>query len=124
MPATKNIVPWPPPTIPMRRVVSARAVLQNQDYSDNLHQALLSASHGEAPHLHWVVRLLDYVCTAFLVACTNASLLTAATGARLTIPPRTSLAALPVSNTRLSSRTFVCIKHAAPCEAYPRAPPG
>lgn len=89
-----------------------------------LRQAFPTDDQREAMPLYLIARLLGYHSVAFLAACAGASVLAAASDARLTIPrPRTSLAVLPVSDGRPSSAAFVCVSHVPPCEAYPRAPP-
>ncbi len=74
---------------------------------------LLTGSQGEGPHLHWLARLLGYVCTAFLVACANASLVGILSGARLSFPAYRSLAGSP--NPAIQSCTLR--------QAQARAPP-
>lgn len=91
-----------------------------------LRDAPLADGQSEPVSLYWLARLLAYLLVAFLIACATASLLAAVSDARLTFAPRPSLAALPASNGCPSLRTFLRVKHkddAAPCEAYPRAPP-
>ncbi len=102
---------------------SARAVLQNQDYSDTLQQGLLTASQSEAQHLHWLARLLGYVSTAFLVACATASLVTILSGARPSFPACRSLAGSPNTVGWVSSQVVSAIQSWSLRQAHPRAPP-
>ncbi len=86
-------------------------------------EGLLTGSAGEGLHLHWLARLLGYVCTAFLVACVNASLVGILSGARLSFPPCRSLAASPNVVGHLASQIILAIQSWALRQAYPRAPP-
>ncbi len=81
------------------------------------------ASQDAGPHLHWLARLLAYVCTAFLVACANASLVTTLSIARLTFPACPSLATSPNAVGRLASQVVLAIQSWTLRQAYPRAPP-
>jgi hypothetical protein len=102
---------------------SARAGLQSQDYSNTLQQGLLTGSQAEAPHLHWLARLLGYVSTAFLVACANASLVGILAGARLSFPPQRSLSGSLNAGAWAPSQVVLSIQAWTLRQAYPRAPP-
>ncbi len=85
--------------------------------------ALLTATALRSPDHHWLARLLAYVCTAFLVACANASLVTTLSIARLTFPACPSLATSPNAVGRLASQVVLAIQSWTLRQAYPRAPP-
>ncbi len=104
-------------------LASARAALQNQDYSDSLHQGLLTGSQGEGPHLHWLARLLGYVTTALVVGCANASVVGILSRARLSFPDRRSLAGSPIVVGRHPSQVVMAIQSWTLRQAHPRAPP-
>jgi len=87
------------------------------------HEGLLTGSQAEGPHLHWLARLLGYVCTALVVACVNASLVGFLSGARLRFPTYRSLVGSPNVVGRLASQTFLAIQSWTLRQAHPRAPP-
>ena len=101
----------------------AHAVLQSHDASAGPHQDLLVASQGEAPHLHWLARLLGYVCMAVIVACANASLVGLLSRARLSFPAYRSLAGSPDVVGWLPSQAVLPIQLWILRQAHPRAPP-
>lgn len=86
-------------------------------------QGLLTGSVGEGADLHWLVRLLGYVCTAFLVATVNASLVGILSGVRLSLPAYRSLAGSPHVVWHLASRVVLAIQSWTHRQAHPRAPP-
>ena len=102
---------------------SASALLQDQDYPNSLQQGPLTGSQGEAPHLHWVARLLGHVCTAFLVACATVSLVGILSSTRLSFPPCRSLAGSPNSRACCPSQVVLAIQSLVFRQAHPRAPP-
>lgn len=81
------------------------------------------ANEGVYLYLHWVGRLLVCVSAAFLLACATASVFAIARNARLTIPRRRSLGAVPVSEACPSAHWFACVTLPSPRQADPRAPP-
>ncbi len=86
-------------------------------------EGLLTGSVGEGLHLHWLARLLGYVCTAFLVACVNASLVGILSGVRLSFPPCRSLAGSPNVVGHLASQIILATQSWTLRQAHPRAPP-
>ncbi|MFQ5412911.1 MAG: hypothetical protein ACE5E6_00490 [Phycisphaerae bacterium] len=84
---------------------------------------LLTGSAGDAPHLHWLARLLAYVATAFLVACANASLVTVLGAARLSFPASRSLLGSPNVVAWEPSRVVLPTPPWTLRHAHPRAPP-
>lgn len=108
---------------------SARAVLQTQLDSGTLgnpygfHHDLLTGAQGEGWHFHWLARLLGYVCTAFLVASANASLLGIASRAHLCFPDNRSWAGSLNIVVRLASQVVRSIQSWTLRQASPRAPP-
>jgi apolipoprotein N-acyltransferase len=87
------------------------------------HDGLLTGSQAEGPQLHWFARLLGYVCTAFLVACANASLLGILSGARLSFPACRSLTGSPNAGAWAPSQVVLVIQSWTRRQAHPRAPP-
>ncbi|MEE9294376.1 MAG: hypothetical protein V3W34_05340 [Phycisphaerae bacterium] len=87
------------------------------------HEGPLTGSQGEGPHLHWLVRLLGYVFTAFLVACANTSLVYIVSGARLGFPAYKSLAGSPNVAAWHPSQVVLALQSWTLRQAYPRAPP-
>ena len=87
------------------------------------HEGLLGASQGEALHLHWLARLLGYVCTAFLVACVNASLVGIACGVRLNFPAYRSWAGSPNVVGHFAPQLVLALQSWTLRQAHPRAPP-
>ena len=87
------------------------------------HGSLLAGSQGEGPHLHWLARLLGYVCAAFLVACANASLIGILSGARLSVPAYRSLAVSPNVFRCLPPQVVLAIQSWTLRQARARAPP-
>ncbi|MCP4590972.1 MAG: hypothetical protein GY842_09525 [bacterium] len=84
---------------------------------------LLTGSAGEGPHLHWLARVLGCVCSAFLVACANASLVGIIAHASWTLPKQLlSLERLQFSR-HLSPQTVVCTSLFSGRQSLPRAPP-
>ena len=88
-----------------------------------LREGLLSGSQGEATQLHWLARLFGYVCTAFVVACVNASLIGILSNARLGLPAGRSLAEPPNAGVCPASQTTLCFQLLALSQTCPRAPP-
>lgn len=87
------------------------------------HDGLLTGSHAEPPHLHWLARLFGYVFAAFLVACANASLVGIVIRARLRFPACKSPVGSPTVVGRLLSPLCLAIQSWTLRRAYPRAPP-
>ena len=87
------------------------------------HEGLLTGTQGEVANLHWLARLLGYVCMAFLVACANASLVGILSHARLSFPACRSLAGLPVASSSHPSQVVLAIQSWTLRQAYPRGPP-
>ena len=98
-------------------------MLQSQEYSYSLHQGLLTGSVGEGRYVHWFARLLGYVCTAFLVACVNASLVGILCGALLRFPAHRSLAGSSNGGACPPSQMLLCVECWALRQTYPRGPP-
>ena len=86
-------------------------------------EGLLIGAPGEGVQLHWLARLLGYVCTAFVVACVNASLVGILSGARLRFPHQTCFVVLPKSRACPSSQSTLCFQLLALLQVYPRGPP-
>jgi len=86
-------------------------------------EGLLTGAQGDAANLHWLARLLGYVCMAFLVACVNASLVGILSRARLSFPACRSLAGSSNTVGRLASRVVLPIQFWTLRQAYPRGPP-
>ncbi len=101
----------------------AQAMIQQQDLPTNLHQGLLTSSQSEGSHPHWLARLLGYICTAFLVACANASLVGILTRAHLSFPPCRSTVGSPNVGAWLPSQVILANQSWTLRRAYPRAPP-
>ncbi len=87
------------------------------------HQGLLAGSQPEGPHLHWLARLLGYVCTAFLVACANASLVGMLSRARFSFPPSMLLPESPNAVGWHPSQVLLTLQSWTLRQAHPRAPP-
>ena len=87
------------------------------------HDGPLTGLHAEGPYLHWLARLLGYVCTAFLVASVNVSLIGILTGARLHFPLCRSLVGVHNATWRIASQVILVIQSLAVRQAHPRAPP-
>ena len=87
------------------------------------YEGLLTDSQGEGPQLHRLARLLGYVCTAFLVACANASLVRILSGARQSFPAYRSLAGSPNTGVWFPSQVVLVIPSSTLRQAHPRAPP-
>ena len=87
------------------------------------HEGLLTGSQGVSSDLHWLGRLLGYVCTAFLVACVNASLIGMLSRARLLLPACRSLARSPNVVRQLLSQAVLAIQSWTLRQTYPRGPP-
>jgi len=86
-------------------------------------EGLLTGAQSEGAQLHWLARLLGYVCTAFVVACANASLIGVLSGVRLIMPRVKSIGALANFEASLLSRISVYVRLLTVRETYPRAPP-
>ena len=87
------------------------------------HDGPLAVSQGEGPHLHWLARLLGYVCTAFVVACANASLVGILAGAGVSFPAYRALGRSLNVGARHPSQVGPAIKSWGLRQAQPRAPP-
>ncbi len=87
------------------------------------HDVLLSGSQGEGAQLHWLARLVGYVCTAFLAGCANASLVTIVSDARLRFPRCRSLGGSPNAVGWVPSQAVPAIQSWILRQAHPRAPP-
>ena len=89
-----------------------------------LHNGLLAATQSDSIHLHWIGRLLGYVFIAFLVACTNASLLAVLSNVRLSFSRERSIfEGLFNSEHVCSSQTFLYVHLWNLRQGFPRAPP-
>lgn len=91
--------------------------------STSPHQGLLTGSQTEGPQLYWLARLLSYVCTAFLLACANASLVGMLSRARFSFPPSILLPESPNAVGWHPSQVFLAIQSWTLRQADPRAPP-
>ncbi len=87
------------------------------------YDGLLTGSQAEAPDLHWLARLFGYVCTAFLVAFGNASVVGILSRARLSFPPCRSLAESPSAGGWVPSPVVLVIQSWTLRRAQARAPP-
>ncbi|MCH8149384.1 MAG: hypothetical protein IH987_15615 [Planctomycetes bacterium] len=87
------------------------------------HEGLLAGSQADGPQLHWLARLFGYVSVAFLVALTNASLVSVLSGARLSYPACRSSAGSPNIVAWLLSQVDIAIQSWALRQVYPRGPP-
>ena len=87
------------------------------------HNGLLTGSQGEGPNLHWLARLLGFVCAAFLVACANASLVGILSGARLSFPAYRSLPGSPNAGAWAPSQVVRAIQSWTLRQTQARAPP-
>ena len=86
-------------------------------------EGLLAGPVGGASDLHWFARLLGYVCTAFLVASANASLIVILSRAHLCFPALWSLEESPNPGTHPPSQVFLPNMPWTLRQARPRAPP-
>ena len=86
-------------------------------------EGLLAGSQAEGQQLHWLARLFGYVSVAFLVALTNASLVSILSGARLGFPAYRSMAGSPNSVGWIPSQVVLVIQSWTLRQAYPRGPP-
>lgn len=84
---------------------------------------LLTGSQGDGVHLHWLVRLLGYVCTAFVVVCANTSLLIILRHAKLTVLLRCLPSAQPSMMVGAWAPATVPVESTCLLDAHPRAPP-
>jgi len=83
----------------------------------------LAPSQGEAPHLHWLARLLGRACTTFLAPCANASLIRILSGVHLSFPAYRSLAGSRNDIGWLPAQVPLAIQSRTLRQTYPRAPP-
>ncbi len=86
-------------------------------------EGLLTGATGEGESLHWFARLLGYVCSAFAVACINASLVGFLSGLRLTFPALRPSAKAPSLVGRLPMSVSIAIQSWNLRQVYPRGPP-
>ncbi|MFH1418379.1 MAG: hypothetical protein ABII12_08865 [Planctomycetota bacterium] len=87
------------------------------------HEGLLTGTQGEVAYLHWLARLMGYVCMALLAACANASLVGILSGARLSFPTFRSLAGSPIAVAAPRSPIVLPIQSWTLRQGYPRGPP-
>ena len=86
-------------------------------------EGLLTGAQSEGAQLHWLARLLGYVCTAFVVACANASLIGVLSSARLRLPADKLLVGSPCAVAWAPSQVILAIQSWTLLQAQPRAPP-
>ena len=86
-------------------------------------QGSATRSQAEARPLHWLARVLWYVCAAFPVDCADASLVRVVSDARLSFPACTSSAGSPNLVGWLPSQVVPAIQSWTFRQTYPRAPP-
>lgn len=84
---------------------------------------LLAGSQDGGVHLHWLVRLVGYVCTAFVVVCANTSLVIIFRNAKLTVLLRCLPSAKPSTIVGPLAAAGVLIQSIFLPETHPRAPP-
>ena len=102
--------------------ILVEVVLHLHDPS-GLHEGLLTGSPDEGLHLHWLARLVGYVCTALIVACVNTSLVGILSRVRLSFPSCRSLAGSLNVMGRLAGQVVQRIQSWTLRQAHPRAPP-
>ena len=91
-----------------------------------LKHGLLAGSHGEGTHLHWMCRLFGCASVAFIIACTNATILVLvvfSTTILVGILRRKTLAGISDSHASLLLQSSSCLQLLERRPGSPRAPP-
>jgi apolipoprotein N-acyltransferase len=88
-----------------------------------LQQGLLAGTQSEGSHVHWVSRLLGYFVVAFLMACTNASLLIVLSKALFAVHCRKLASGIHGSEACLLIQGSMSLQQLTSHAGYPRAPP-
>jgi apolipoprotein N-acyltransferase len=91
-----------------------------------LEHGLLTGMHGEGTHLHWMCRIFGCLSGAFVIACTNATILVLVVLSAtlfVGILRRKSWAGIPDCHAALLLQSSFCLQHMEARPGSPRAPP-